>query len=300
MSTDTCSACDCAFEADELSVVCVECERCYHIGTCAGLTEKQYKNKAKQKWVCPTCKTAKRQGDKQDEKLVGDEIAGIRSLLVNMNAKLDDLMPLKETVTSIEKSVQLMSEKYDELLVRVATQEKDTKDIRKRLEILEQKVENKEEENEMLRSEMHDLEWRSRRLNLELHGVQPSENENLLDKVNAVADLVEISRLSTADVDAIHRLPAKADKIPGIIIRYARQAIRDEWLDKRHKLRELNSKIAILENMTSYNRQLLRTTKDWAKLKAYQYVWHRNGKIFVRKADGQSAIAVRNVRDLPP
>lgn len=192
-----------------------------------------------------------------------------------------------------------MSDKYDEMLARLAAQEKDTKEIRKRLEHLEQSSHASGDATKKLEADLNELEWRNRRFNLEIHGVSAADNENLLEKVNSLATLIEVPVLSETDVTAIHRLPCKAGRIPGIIVRYLRQSVRDQWLDSRSKLREKKSKVFFQENMTSYNRQLLREAKDWAKVNGYKFVWHRNGKILLRKTEGDSVIVVRHRSDFP-
>lgn len=85
------------------------------------------------------------------------------------------------------------------------------------------------EQLESLSVQLDDLEWRNRKLNLEIHGVPQTEGENLLSKLNALAGESGLPQLSEHDITAIHRLPAKRDKVPGIICRFARQSMRDKW-----------------------------------------------------------------------
>ncbi|KAH7964018.1 hypothetical protein HPB51_027747 [Rhipicephalus microplus] len=108
-----------------------------------------------------------------------------------------------------------MSDKYDEMLTRLAAQEKDTKEIRKRLERLEQDTCASDDASKKLEADLNELEWRSRKFNLEIHGVSVYEGENLLAKVNSVASMIDVCALDAADVAAIHRLPCKFCKTPG-------------------------------------------------------------------------------------
>lgn len=73
---------------------------------------------------------------------------------------------------------------------------------------------------------MNELEWRNRKLHLELHGIPKTEHENLLHKVNAGSASLPLPTLSPSDVIAAHRLPSKPDKTPGVIVRFARQSFR--------------------------------------------------------------------------
>lgn len=303
MSTnDVCASCESGFDSRDQSVQCAECSASYHFGTCSSLTEKQYRSKSvalRQKWACPTCKAAKNNDGVQSDTAVRNETAEVRLLLCTINQKLDGLMPLKETVLNIERAVQMMSEKYDELLNRLENQERQTKEIHKKVDAIEVQCKMNADEKKALQVELNDLEWRNRKLNLEFHGIQVTESENLLQKVNNLADVMNVPKLSEMEVAAIHRLPAKPGKIPGIIVRYVRQAVRDQWLEKRHKLKEEGCRVIVLENLTSCNRQLLKAAKEWAKENGFQYAWHRNGRVFVRKTNGERAIVVRNTNDFP-
>lgn len=81
---------------------------------------------------CQICHTARSRGTQVTGKSKPDNALGI--ILADVNAKLVMLMPLVEkvdsllemrkTVNNIEQSVQLMSEKYDELLEKTNRQEK--------------------------------------------------------------------------------------------------------------------------------------------------------------------------------
>lgn len=115
---------------------------------------------------------------------------------------------------------------------------------------------------------------------MEFHGVPKTEGENLLSKVNELARVLDVPELTIHEVAAVHRLPSRPEKIPGIVVRFTSQATRDVWLDKKAKLRTTGTNIYINENLTKFNRELLVKMKEWARQKGFSYVWHRNGKLF--------------------
>nr|XP_050052394.2 uncharacterized protein LOC126548287 [Dermacentor andersoni] len=218
----------------------------------------------------------------------------VRQLLMTINGKLDQLLPLREVVEGIEDTLQFLSEQYDELQQRTERNENEIKDLKRRTE----RVEGNESDVNQLHAEIDQLEWRSRRLNLEFHGIQHSEKENLLEKLNDVAVQLELPQLSENDVVSVHRLPSKKENIPGIICRFAKQADRDRWWKSRQKLRESKDDVFLLENVTKTTRDLLFQTKIWAKRANCKYVWHSNGRVLVRKTDGERAVAVSTERHL--
>nr|XP_050027907.2 LOW QUALITY PROTEIN: chromosome partition protein MukB-like [Dermacentor andersoni] len=213
-------------------------------------------------------------------------------MLVSINEKLEYLLPLKQTVESVEDTVQFMSVQYDELLTRIEKNEREVKELKHRIE----RVEAKDSEMMQLKTEVDDLEWRSRKLNLEFHGIKQVQNENLLLEINKLTVLNNLPQLLENDIVATHRLPSKADKAPGIICRFANQAIRDKWWQSRKKLSSENTSVFLSENLTKRTRALLFESKLWAKADNYKYVWHNN-KVLVRKTDGANAVVISNSSD---
>lgn len=291
-----CSKCRFLIGSDVNALTCSDCDRSYHLGECSGVSESTYKSKKdgyKKAWRCPSCKPGKCKGDQAGKNKPDLDVA---RLLADINRKLDSLEPLKVTVDNIEKKIQEVSKQYDDVLKNQIRQDKEIKELRKRMDAAEKA--NPANEIERLQSEISDLEWQSRKLNLEVHGVIKTENENLLDKVNEVASRLQLPPLTTNDVVAMHRLPAKPDKVPHIIIRFTRQTTKEQWLQNKKKLFGTKPDVFIVENMTKKNRELLWKAKEWAKGAGFRYVWHRSGSIFARKKDGDRPIVVRSEDDL--
>lgn len=194
-----------------------------------------------------------------------------------------------------------MSAKHDELLENVKHQEKEAKDLKKCVVAMENRAELTKAD-EMMQG-INKLEWRSRRLNLEIHGIPVSRNEELLDKVNEVANKLGVPPLSESEVAALHRLPARPNNVPAVVLRFSRQSLRDKWFEQRQRLRQgggngAQDDVCILENWTKKNRALLREAKEWSKENNYNDAWHRNGKVFIRKTDGDRAVIINNANDL--
>lgn len=300
-SENVCLVCNDELPADDKMMTCVECEYSYHLGACSGIAESTFKSKtdiSRKSWRCPTCRIAK---TKSGQSVKGKKEPEFSSILVEINKKLSCLVELKDTVSEIEASIKMMSEKYDKLLESTNRHDKEITNMKKKLELLE-KNETQSELNQ-LRQTVNDLEWRDRRLNLEIHGIPQSDGENLMSIINDVATKLNVPALGGSDISALHRLPARPDKLPGIIVRFAQQSIRDKWWESRRVLRRGNGDsrrdmLFIQENLTKQNRALLWTTKEWARNKDYRFVWHSGGKILVRKKEGERAIVVKCEADL--
>ncbi|KAL1445543.1 hypothetical protein MTO96_029157 [Rhipicephalus appendiculatus] len=193
----------------------------------------------------------------------------VRLLLVDMNIKLSSLLSLPEKADGIEKSIEMLSAEFDRFTVRLDAQEKQTKQLKARLVSLEQASDAKSTAE--MQAQIDDLEWPSRRLDLEFHGIQKTEHENLLSKINEIAAQLRLDTLDTQEVTAVHRLPSRPDRIPGVIVRFTRQEIRDKWLAERRSLRIANSNVYISENMTKRSRDLLSKCKEWIKRSGYAF-----------------------------
>lgn len=312
--SDECLSCHEKLSDDEVFLSCAECEYNYHIGACSGVNQANYKKKseiAKKTWKCATCKTSQARGSSQGttkQKEAGldlaKEIADIQSKLatvLEMKSKLDNIEAIMTTVGCIESSVKAMSDKYDEVLTRMETQSADITGLKKRMEKLEEKVDD--QETKKLRQEINNLEQYSRQQNMEIHGLPQHTDEKLLDKINLLADKLKIARLSDADVEAVHRLPLRGDKdaserIAPVLVRFSSRVTRDKWLSKKNELKDKQSKIFLNENLTAQNKDLLWRMKSKAKEKEYEFAWVKNGKLFVRRAPRSKIIRIASVDDL--
>lgn len=295
MSSEEGDDCPCCSEvcAKDGGLKCGGCCDRYHFGSCSGITKKTFRSKGdswRKAWQCPSCVRANSKGSKKVEDI--DFAASFAAL----HSKLDGLMTLKSTVEKIEQSVQVMSDKHDKILEQLSRHDKEIAALKKRLTGIEKREHACE--SEQIVQDIADLEWQSRKLNLEFHGIPVAENEDLLAKVNEVATQINVPHLATSDVVSVHRLPASRDKIPGIIVRFSNQTVKDSFLDKKTELNRSKSNFFILENLTKRNRHLLAVAKAWTQNNGYRYAWHRNNKIFVKRIDGDKAIIVRNERDL--
>lgn len=163
-----------------------------------------------------------------------------------------------------------------------------------------EKIENSGTQREMeeLRQQVNELQQYSRRQNLEVHGIPCLSNENLLDRVNEVAKLLDVAELTEGDIEAIHRLPGKPDKVPPVLIRFASRMTRDRWFENRALLKQNRSDAWLMENLTAQTKRLLWLARTKATEMRYQFTWQRGGKVFVRKKSGDRPISIKNESDL--
>lgn len=280
---------------------CFECTGCagtYHFGKCAGITEKSYKAKkaaARKTWRCPACSRRPSRAGCGEE---GQDDPGIAHVLASINEKLECLPFLSAKVESMELSVQVMSEQYDEVLKKMREQENEIKILKKRVNELEN--DRGGDETAQLKRELNRLEQYGRANNLEVHGLVETLNEDLLDKLNTIADRIDVPRLTTESVEAVHRVQTKSKKTPMVIVRFVNRSERNRWLQNKLKLRRgaAADNIYLQENLTASNRKLFYDVRTKARNLDYRFVWHREGYSYVRKREGDPVIRVEHDQDL--
>ncbi|KAG0436232.1 hypothetical protein HPB47_018068 [Ixodes persulcatus] len=105
--------------------------------------------------------------------------------------RLAGLPKLKEKVDSMERSVQFLSKQFDDFEKTIKVHDTEIKELKMRVTDLEKKDELSRAANDQLQKEVNDLEFRSRRLNLEVHGIPEVQGENLIETLNKAADKLE-------------------------------------------------------------------------------------------------------------
>lgn len=183
-------------------------------------------------WRCDKCKTGGQKSETDAEGVSTDSI--VAQQLHSLELKIDALLALPSKLQSMETAVQLLSNKFDEFSERLHAQETATKDLSKRVDKLEKSKVDKDVA--LMAQDLDKLEYCSRRMNLEIHGITETEGEDLVAKVNEIAKQISLPSLTRSGLKTIHRLPAKPGKTRGIIVRFMNQETRDNWLSKRRQL----------------------------------------------------------------
>lgn len=148
---------------------------------------------------------------------------------------------------------------------------------------------------------INNLDQYSRNKNIEIENVVQLEGESVEVLVTKIANELNI-KLESAEIDAAHRLPSRAEgRAPKIIVQFTTRKKRDLFLEKKTKVltntqiigvasQRGTDRIFVNENLSPYNRELLWKTKTRARELGYRFVWCKKGKIFVKKDETSRAI----------
>lgn len=127
-----------------------------------------------------------------------------------------------------------------------------------------------------------------------------SENENLREKLDNLAQRLGLPPLSDNNSETFHHLPLgkKKDKVPVTLIRFHALATKDAWLAKRGSLKDIGDNIRFFPNLTALNKKLLWLAKEKAREANYRFVWSSKGRIFARKEPNARAIRIASEDDV--
>lgn len=327
-----CASCTKKLPSDGRCMTCAECRKSFHLGkSCSGIAETTFQAMGPAKreaWKCKNCRSLSADGSnttggsdsgsatpsadlsvaqelgalREQLQAIKDTIGSLLPLrdkvdeLLALKPKIDEVLALKESVTVLDNSVQ-------NLTARVTASEQLSKNLEEQVTELTATLSLQSKAISQLRAELNDSEQYSRLSNLELNGLPFTPGENLRAVLSDLAQKLEVTEFDDKDVVAVHRLPARQNKTPTVLIRFASTYIRDTWWAARKKLRPLSEDtlsppLYLNENLTQANKDLYWKARSKGKEADYKFVWTRNGKIFARKEEGSPRIRLESIADL--
>ncbi|KAM7293529.1 uncharacterized protein ISCGN_026659 [Ixodes scapularis] len=332
--TIECVACTKSVETDGRHMSCADCKGAYHLGqTCSGIADKTFTamgQSKRDKWRCRTRRGKESQAGPPDGIEASQGVENLSAQLAAMTEKLDGLLTLKgsvdsllslsaqlnelllvkplveslrETVNEIQQSMDFFSADYDRLLKLATANEQTGKGLQDKLSQLKSTVQIQAAEIQDIRGALNDNEQHSRLSNLEVHGLPVSPKEDLLSFIESLAEKLNISHFHKTDILAIHRLPAKREKAPPILIRFASVRMKESWMEARGKLPSLSQvgpfpKLYLNENLTRANKELFWQARQRGKERGYKFVWVTRAKIYARKMEGSLPVRINHKLDL--
>lgn len=232
-----------------------------------------------------------------------------------LNLLDDKLTPLKHELMEISTSMTFLSAQYEDMK-RECAQMKEI-NVHLQGEVKEMKQENASLHVSIseLNSRLNTIEQQSRSNNIELQCVPENKNENL---VHIAMKLGKVVGCEIAEKDILHctrvaKHNRNNTRPRSIVLQLSSPKLRDQILassiafNKKHPNDKLNSDhiglktkvpIFVMEHLSAYNRGLHAAARQKAKELGYNYVWIRNGRIFMRKTDESAYILIKNMNNL--
>lgn len=220
----------------------------------------------------------------------------------NFDALRKTMEDIKIQNTQLRESVEFISAKYDDLLLKINRFELENSENGKYIRTLEEKIEN--------------LEKQSRSATIELRNFPRNDKETKEDLINIVSKLGKVvdESISASEIKDVFRYN-NVSKNNNIIIIELHSVIKKEKVlrsvaqfNKNHKNNKLNTThfgiginklpIFVSENLTPKTKRLYFLARDFATTHKYKYCWSSYGKIYLRKEDNGRRIRINSEEDL--
>lgn len=200
-----------------------------------------------------------------------------RDLLEEMSEKMDQMREVNE-------DMKRRLDDMDEQLKRIASLENEIKTKDKKIDLLECKVE--------------ELEQRSRMSNIVIRGVKEVRGEICSQVVECIGKRIGIQN-PEYDIQICHRVQSRNKKAPRpIVVRLSNTKTRDTWVRLAKQAETWKENTYVHEHLTPIRQQLLHDAKELAKKLSYKYVWTRDCKILMKKADIGTTHVIKSSLDL--
>ena len=83
-----------------------------------------------------------------------------------------------------------------------------------------------------------------------------------------------------------------------IICKFARRIVKDNVMNRRKDISEVNSSARIFDHLTPKQQHVLFESKKFKEQNSYQYCWTKISAVYLRKSSSSPAIRIKSVDDL--
>lgn len=276
----------------------------------------------KANWKCPDCKSSERKVDNSNTPIrqqqnpssspttssnISDSV--VDELKTYFEAKLKEatvtiLSQVKEQLTTENRAIH---KEFEEIKTSISYVHCQFEELKEQVNEKSKIINDLKSENEILRSQicvintqLNNIEQQSRGCNIEIQCIPESKTENLLSTIKQLGKVVsrDINESEIIDFHRVAKINQQSDRPRAIIARLASPRVRDEVLaavkkfNRTHSTNKLHSghlglagnhPVYVTEHLSPTNKKLHAAARVAAKEKQYEFLWVRNGKIFVRK-----------------
>lgn len=311
MATE-CASCQTACGED--NVVCAQCKGTFHFG-CSGVSESTYRTWKPERQRTWKCSLACRQISQSNQSGASVVQQGFDQSITSVQCISQKLAELCNCVNALTATIQSQSGELKSVLNTVKTQGEKIAVQEKKIEEQNMEIGNLKTENGKLKKSLNEvkqtvvnLDQYGRNRNIEIHGIQHREGEDLNKIVGELAKQLRIPFVAT-DIDIIHRVPRKDKKKRKVIlVQFISRRARGEWLKKRKTglvsnnlvAGSDNEKIFVNVNLSPQNRELFWKARVAKKDLQFKFVWvTSSGDILMKKNENTEALLIKTEDDIP-
>lgn len=241
----------------------------------------------------------------------------------SLSTLASEMRLLREDVGEIKSQMKSLTDHITKCNARLDEHEKNLSQAVERLHVVEERTSiiiSLENTISVLREQQKSRAQAFLRNEVEIAGINENPNENPRHMIRVIAQKIG-APLEDRDLDYVTRVgPQRRDeggssteeaveKLPRpLVVRFLRRYQRDEFLKAGKVNRNLNCadievsgarrNIYFNERLTQENRQLFRSARFRCKGSGFKYCWIKNGSVYVRRHEGNPAIAIKNMDEL--
>lgn len=209
---------------------------------------------------------------------------------------MTEIKVIKSTVIDTKKDMEGIRKDFEGIKEKQTILEKYSEETKESLRELQSR-------NDELNRKVNDLEQYSRMENLVISGIPREENENVRQTIVKLVKKLNVN-LENNEISTCHRLSNQG--MAGIV---ARINNRDKKMEMIRKSREkkLNAKdmgweedqnIYVSNQLTGFTMGILKAAKKLRSENKLEFVWEKEGKVYVRKNETSPAIRITDCEQL--
>lgn len=249
-------------------------------------------------------KALKKENDtlKSQINLLQEELREIRKKI--------EYCPVSDVSKELRKSVDFVSDEYDELKSSKSQLESDLKRIDHNLTSISKKVFDIEEAIESMMAYSYQY-------NIKILGIPKIQDGETAEETASICLKLfnELgAKVNDNDIDIAHRLQSRnGSNNPAIVCKFTRRLAKESVMSKRREIRNVNFQNVvrsdvpldhsskppiILEHLTPKKQELLRLAKDFEKEYNFEFCWVKNQDILLRETTQSRIFKIRCEADL--
>lgn len=205
----------------------------------------------------------------------------------------------KEELRELKEAMSFNSDKLDEVLVEL-------KDVKEKQKILENENKTLKAQLKAVTTVVEDLEQYTRNRNIQIDGIPEEKDENLREIVVKIGEKIDV-KIENEMIDVVHRIPSQNERNSPIVVQFTTRQVRDDIMIKVKKNKittlDLGRKgnerfVFVNEHLTKKKKQIMFEARKLKKEMDYKFLWTKNAKIFIRKAEKTPVIELKDFDDL--
>ncbi|XP_026323726.1 uncharacterized protein LOC113233006 [Hyposmocoma kahamanoa] len=279
------------------------CQGTFHKGCVKGLAADI--KAGKDRIYCNNCEEEDEDSESEE---IEEDSQNLKKMLKDIQKKVSVLPSLIKQLDTIKDSMNLLSDKYDNLVAEQDQAKTKINKLEKTVSTINNKCVYLEKCNIALEQKVHEFEQATRQNNIEIVGVEQIPGENIKEVVKKIGSIMEVC---SDDIAWCKRKQTRnqSNKPASIMVWFKTTgtATRDSWLAQRRKLVGVTSKnitegknmdrIYVNEDLTTSNKSLLWNAKKQLK-GIFKYIWVSNARILVKKDEGDKSAWIRSESDI--